>query len=242
MLLNQTGANNTVVGVNALCANTLGACNVAIGVNAGLALTTGNGNTIIGTGITGSAGMADTILIGAGGVTQLTVNPAGQLFTTSDIAPAGGIFVGTPLTTNRYIANASTGGGSLALYIGNAAIQTVSDIRLKENVVDTEVNASEELKKVRVVDFNWNDPSDTSYNNRNARGKWTGMIAQELIDVFPFAVNAPRKEEDLSIDTESELHWNIEPQQLVAVLIKAFQEQQDRIEALEAEVATLKGA
>ena len=135
----------------------------------------------------------------------------------------------------------SAGSGSATLYIGNAAINTSSDRRLKENIVDTVVDAAEELKRVRVVDFTWNDSSDTSYNNKNARGTWTGVIAQELVDVFPFAVNAPRKEEDLSIDHESEKTWMLNQDQLVPVLIKGFQQALTRIETLEAEVSELRG-
>ena len=67
------------------------------------------------------------------------------------------------------------------------------------------------------------------------------MIAQELVDVFPFAVNAPRKEEDLSIDHESEKTWMLNQDQLVPVLIKGFQQALTRIESLEAEVSELRG-
>jgi hypothetical protein len=61
------------------------------------------------------------------------------------------------------------------------------------------------------------------------------VIAQELVDVFPFAVNAPRTEEDLSIDQDSEKRWLVDQDQLVPVLIKAFQQSLSRIETLEAQ-------
>jgi hypothetical protein len=144
-----------------------------------------------------------------------------------------GIYIGTYNGDNQ-IRSSSAGGGSATLYIGNAAIQVSSDRRLKTNIADTTMSAVDKIKQVRIVDFNWNDPSDTSYNNRNARGTWTGVIAQELIDVFPFAVNAPRKEEDLSIDTESEKKWQVDQAHLVPVLMKAIQEQQTIIEELKA--------
>ena len=151
-----------------------------------------------------------------------------------------GIYIGT-FNGDNQIRSSSAGSGSSNLFIGNAQIQVSSDRRLKENIVDTVVDASEELKKVRVVDFTWNDPSDQSFNNKNARGTWTGVIAQELVDVFPFAVNAPRKEEDLSIDHESEKTWMLNQDQLVPVLIKGFQQALTRIETLEAEVSELRG-
>jgi hypothetical protein len=159
--------------------------------------------------------------------------------TDGDIVVDLGIVIGTYNGDNR-IAASSLGGGSATLYIGNAAIQVSSDRRLKTNIADTTMSAVDKIKQVRIVDFNWNDPSDTSYNNRNARGTWTGVIAQELIDVFPFAVNAPRKEEDLSIDTESEKKWQVDQAHLVPVLMKAIQEQQTTIEQLEARITTLE--
>jgi len=145
-----------------------------------------------------------------------------------------GVYVGAA-SGNNQIRSSSSGGGSTTLYIGNAAIQVSSDRRLKENIIDTPMSALDKLDQVRVVDFTWNDPDDTAVNNRNARGTWTGIIAQELVDVFPFAVNAPRNEDDLSIDEESESTWQVDQDQLVPVLIKAIQE-------LKAEVAALKGA
>jgi hypothetical protein len=156
-----------------------------------------------------------------------------------DIVVDLGIVIGTYNGDNR-IAASSLGGGSATLYIGNAAIQVSSDRRLKTNIADTTMSAVDKIKQIRIVDFNWNDPSDTSYNNRNARGTWTGVIAQELIDVFPFAVNAPRKEEDLSIDTESEKKWQVDQAHLVPVLMKAIQEQQTTIEQLEARITALE--
>jgi len=132
------------------------------------------------------------------------------------------------------ISQSSIGSSSQTYFIGNASIQVSSDRRIKENIVDTSLNAITELNKVRVVDFTWNDPSDKAINNRNSRGKWTGCIAQEIVDVFPFAVNAPRPEGG-EIDHDSEALWGMEYQHLVPVLIKGFQEQQAKIEALEAE-------
>jgi hypothetical protein len=126
---------------------------------------------------------------------------------------------------------------STTLYIGNAAIQVTSDQRLKRDIANTALDAAEELKKLRVVDFTWDDPSDTSFNNKNARGRWTGILAQELVEVFPFAVNAPRKEEDLSVDYDSKETWTVNQDQLVPVLVKAFQQAMERIETLEGMVA-----
>jgi hypothetical protein len=135
------------------------------------------------------------------------------------------------------IGPSSYAASSTTLYIGNAAIQVTSDQRLKRDIANTALEAAEELKKLRVVDFTWDDPSDTSFNNKNARGRWTGILAQELVEVFPFAVNAPRKEEDLSVDYDSKETWTVNQDQLVPVLVKAFQQAMERIETLEGMVA-----
>tara|TARA_R100001082_G_C4365728_1_gene161829 strand:- start:670 stop:1584 length:915 start_codon:yes stop_codon:yes gene_type:complete len=157
---------------------------------------------------------------------------------TGGLSVAGGVYIGATNDNNK-IDDASTGSSTTTLYIGNAAIQVSSDLRLKKNITNTQLNAVKEIQKIRVVDFEWNDPTDTSYNNRNARGKWTGIIAQELVNIFPFAVNAPRNPVDLSIDETSDEKWKVDQDQLVPVLIKAIQEQQSQIEILKSEVSRL---
>ena len=159
--------------------------------------------------------------------------------TDGNIVVDEGIYIGT-FNGDYQIRSTSAGGSTQPLYIGNAAIQVSSDERLKTNIVDTSISALDKINQVRVVDFNWNDPSDTSYNNRNARGLWTGVIAQEIVDVFPFAVNAPRNEEDLSIDNDSESIWQVDQSHLVPTLIKALQEADDKINALTARIEALE--
>ena len=159
--------------------------------------------------------------------------------TDGNIVVDEGIYIGT-FNGDYQIRSTSAGGSTQPLYIGNAAIQVSSDERLKTNIVDTSISALDKINQVRVVDFNWNDPSDTSYNNRNARGLWTGVIAQEIVDVFPFAVNAPRNEEDLSIDNDSESIWQVDHPHLVPTLIKALQEADDKIDALTARIEALE--
>jgi len=151
-----------------------------------------------------------------------------------------GVYIGS-FSGESQIRSDSAGTGSNTLFIGNQSIQTSSDRRIKENIVDTKIDASSQLKKVRVVDFTWNDPNDKATNNRNSRGEWTGCIAQEIVDVFPFAVNAPRPE-GKEIDYDSEFLWGMEYGQLVPVLIKGFQELHAKITTLESEVAALKAA
>jgi len=155
------------------------------------------------------------------------------------ILGTGGVYI-SAFDGDKLITDASQGGGSDALFIGNAQIQVSSDARIKKDVVNTNINATEELKKVRVVDFTWDDPKDQSYNNKNARGQWTGAIAQELISIFPHIINAPRDKETLKVDNDSERKWLVEYENLVPILIKSIQELSAKNDTLEARITTLE--
>jgi len=174
----------------------------------------------------------------AGGVERLKIGNAGKHYFNAD-GTAGRIYLNTT-NDNRSFGENSAGTGSAATYIGNAQIQVSSDVRIKENIQDTQLDALAAVKQISVKDFTWNDPKDTSHNNRNARGTWTGVIAQELVEILPFVVNAPRNEDDLEIDHDSEEIWTLDQSQLCPVLIKAMQQQQAMIETLEAKVAALE--
>ena len=186
----------------------------------------------------------DAILCFANGAAQLYFDNAKKFETTTTGTTTTGNGVLTGLVAaaagltqvdnaQSLISQASVGSSSTTYFIGNQSIQTSSDRRIKENIVDTEINALSKLKKVKVVDFNWNDPSDKAINNKNARGKWTGCIAQEIVDIFPHAVNAPRPE-GKEIDYNSEDLWTIQYEHLVPVLIKAVQELSYKVAVLEA--------
>ena len=261
--------SNTAVGYQALSSlNSDGADeNTCIGNIAGTALTTGSDNTLIGSEAAASAvgasnqivigksatGQADnSVTLGNADVTAVymaqdsgaTVYCATAMVGLSGTANSGnivvneGIYIAANNGDNQIRAN-SAGAGSTTLYIGNQSITTSSDVRIKENIVNTEVNALSKLNDLRVVDFTWNDTSDVSYNNRNARGKWTGLIAQEVIDHIPYVVNAVRDKETLdpipdakNEDGENRL-WGMEYDKLVPILIKAVQELSAKVEALE---------
>lgn len=144
----------------------------------------------------------------------------------SSIGTAGGLMIGAS-STNNLFDDASNGAGTTAMFIGNAAITVVSDIRLKKDITPTKMQAIEAFRRLNVVDFAWDDPSDTAPVNRNTRGRWTGLIAQETIDVFPFIINAP----DSGCKTcragekcEKHSYWFVEYEALVPTLIKGFQE------------------
>ena len=104
--------------------------------------------------------------------------------------------------------------------------------RLKTDIMPSQFDATSALLALAVKDYVWDDPFDQSYNNRNARGVWTGLIAQEVVEVTPWAVNAPRTL-DGQIDHTSERMWQVEFDHLVPVLVKGWQAHESRIAALE---------
>ena len=59
------------------------------------------------------------------------------------------------------------------------------------------------------------------------------MVAQEMVEHVPHIINAPRKEETLEIDNESEDMWSVDFEHLVPTLVKAVQELSAKIEHIE---------
>ena len=143
-----------------------------------------------------------------------------------------GCIIGADSVNNRIDDGSAGASGTTTLYIGNASITVSSDERIKENIVDTQSNGLEVINKFRVVDFTWDDPSDQSINNKNARGTWTGFLAQEAVKVAPYSVNAPRPE-GKDIDYDSENLWTMNYEQLVPILAKAIQELSTKVTVLE---------
>ena len=93
-----------------------------------------------------------------------------------------------------------------------------SDRKLKRNIADTKYGLSDILK-LRAVDFDW----DRKHNNTHD----VGFIAQEVETVIPELV----KEREGLNDDDSFL--TVDYAKLVPVLVKAIQEQQKQIKALQ---------
>ena len=170
-----------------------------------------------------------------------TASPSGtvELHVAGGAYASGGVYIGAVNDNNRF-RNVSTGAGSTTMYIGNQSITTSSDKRLKKDIEDSKVDSCFLISKLRFIDFTWDDPSDQCVNNKNSRGRWTSVIAQEAVEHIPTMINAPRKE-DGSLDHESEDTWHLDASAGLPLALKAIQEltkQNDelkkRIEALEA--------
>ena len=184
----------------------------------------------------------NTAVSGNLGVTSYATTDA--YFWSKGVGSAGGLFLGAAGSQNGQISQGSTGSGTISTYIGNALITAVSDLRLKENVVDTKRNALKILEQLRVVDHTWNDPSDQCENNRNSRGVWMGLIAQEAQPIIPWLVNKPT--EDINENGDPQ-YWHMDYGYSVPLLVKAIQElnvitqaQSQTIDSLTARIVTLE--
>jgi hypothetical protein len=140
-----------------------------------------------------------------------------------------GVIIGPSDSTNNLIDNATNGSGASTLYIGNTSITTSSDARLKTDIKSTSIDALNLIDELNVVDFGWDDPTDTIKYGKNYRGKYVGMLAQETVKVAPWIINDQGGGRDCTncmAGLECDVHgmFQVEYQHLVPTLVKAIQE------------------
>ena len=155
--------------------------------------------------------------------------------TPSNVGPgvviAGGGFAITDVT-NAWIDDGSHGNGTVTHYIGDQAIQTASDSRVKRDIETWNGRALALINKFRIVKFAWSDPDGSGLDKQNARGPFIGTLAQEAIDVAPWIINAPADSKDCptcraGLECDKPDHgyrWHVQYEHLVPTLIKGFQE------------------
>ena len=148
--------------------------------------------------------------------------------TSSTGAFAGGAFISssTSATTQIGFVNPNGTVGSISSTGTATAYTTSSDYRLKENVQPM-VGALDTIAQLNPVTYNWKvDGSDGQ-----------GFIAHELQAVVPDCVSG---EKDAVDDEGRPRYQGVDTSFLVATLVKAVQEQQAIITALEARIAALE--
>jgi hypothetical protein len=128
------------------------------------------------------------------------------------------------VTDNKFLVN-----GAGTIYAVNTTVQSVSDIAFKENIRDLELGLKHilDLKPRR---FDWKEGK--GLNEKNT----IGFIAQEVEESIPDIVK-----DDWKVNMQDDkVYKSLGMTNMIPVLVKAMQEQQQMIETLKAEVAELK--
>ena len=215
---NTTASNNTAVGYQAGYSNTTGASHVFIGQGSGYNNTTGTQNTFLGqnSGYSNTTGY-NNVFIG---------NGSGYSMTTGNKNTIVGLYTGNGggldiRTSSNYIVLSDGDGNPRAYnnatnwYQGNNSTlwSITSDARIKKNVVSLESGLNI-ISALRPVEFDYiaNDKHDI------------GFIAQEYQTVLPEQVN--EKDDGMLSLTPN----------LVPYLVKAIQELNAKVTALEAKL------
>lgn len=198
--------------------------NVIIGNNYGTSLTVGNENVLIGPNISSStagAGPGGCVVLGtnsgfsAAGLIQNSVAiGAGAkvgVSNTVQFLDAGGVSGGTMRFQSQTVSDGGwLGGGLTTASIDNAGniIRTVSDARMKKKIKPIN-GALEKIMQLKPVSYYFKNPSIS-------KKKEYGLIAQDLLKVFPELVNS-------GIDKEN-TYLSVNYLPLISVLIQAVQE------------------
>ena len=127
--------------------------------------------------------------------------------------------------------------GNGVIYATNTSLQSISDVRLKENIVDAN-SQWDDIKALRFRNFNWK--SDSGY----ADGKtYLGLIAQEVEPISPNLIEIDAQDkEDIENGVPDPEYKTVNYSIVWMKAVKALQEAQARIETLEAKVAALEGS
>ena len=245
---NTTGNSNTAVGANSLKANTTAVDNVAVGFAALASNTGGSGNTAAGyqamnlntTGATNSA-------IGAGALQNNTTGSSNvAIGNNAALNVAGGA------NNNIHIGNSGVSGDNNTIRIGAGGVQTSffvagvsgtttglsgaipvlidgngqlgtasSSARFKEDI-QSMGDASDDLMRLRPVTFRYKQPYIDGTKPLDY-----GLIAEEVAKVYP----------DLVVrDAQGKIE-TVQYQKLTPMLLNEVQKLQERIAALESELA-----
>ena len=147
-----------------------------------------------------------------------TSNPAPSRVTVdggSSIVPMSTRVTPTTGFTHYYFYNGNGVVGSISTNGSSTSFNTSSDYRLKENIVDAPLG---NIDNIKVRSFDWiADGSHQTY----------GFIAQELVEVAPYAVHQPQDAEEMMA---------VDYSKLVPMMIKEIQDLKAEVNQLKAKV------
>lgn len=197
-------------------------------------------------------GPSSIIKFSAGGNTErmrISNNSYGTLLAIGTTSPTNGGSAASWLTLNGTTAGTYSGGlafaynsaakayqfwdnnnfyvqnGALGVYLARDASSwsSVSDERLKD-ITGSIDNAVEKLMTLRAVNFSWKSDETNKEN--------LGLIAQDVEKVFPQVVDKNKLSIGVNNNTDDNEYLGVRYQDLVPVLVKAMQEQQQEINEL----------
>ncbi len=136
-----------------------------------------------------------------------------------------GIVVGEiTYNADKHFDDSSHASAHVTMYIGDETIDvSVSDKRLKENIVDSVLNAVELIGRMKIKDFDWKPPKEN-------KGRMTGLIAQDVYKYLPQYVSMPIEEKN---EAGEDNMWSVKYNMMVPMLLKAVQELASKVEKLE---------
>ena len=154
-------------------------------------------------------------------------NTIGNIFTT-----AGNVGIGTTAPSGMLHLNGSalfTSSGDLTCIGDITAFGSISDRRLKENIVNIPLNlALDKVKGLRPVTFTWRD----TIQNKAKRGTTdAGFIAQEVEEVVEYAVG------EFDDIVSGERYKKLNHERIIPYLVGAVQLLQQKIDDLESRLA-----
>jgi hypothetical protein len=127
------------------------------------------------------------------------------------------------VTDNKFLVN-----GAGTIYAVNTTVQSVSDLRFKENIRDLETGLSEILA-LKPRRFDWKEGKGMDIKNS------IGFIAQEVEEVLPDLV----KDDWINNASDNTSYKSLGMTNMIPTLVKAIQEQQAQIEELKAKILSL---
>lgn len=224
---NEDGDFNTAVGNYSLYSNTDGGFNTAVGKNALIGNTTGDDNTAIGeSALRWNSTGSDNVAIGAQSQSS-TLNTTGS----QNILIGSGTQLQGNFNNSILIGYNLTAAASNTVRIGNLSSTSygiygtwsnLSDARSKHDIIPLE-KGLDLVKLLKPVQFVYNSQSDEKYSY--------GFLAQ---DVKASLNDVGATNSGMVSQMDSEL-LGMKTDELIAVLVKAVQEQQAEIEKLKAQ-------
>jgi hypothetical protein len=135
------------------------------------------------------------------------------------------VSTGTGTTGVQYFKNANGVVGQIYTSGSTTTYATSSDYRLKQDLKD--YNGLELVSRIKTYDYEWKSDNNRAF----------GVLAHELQEVIPYAVNGEKDETFEDGETKAQM---VDYSKLVPVLVKAVQEQQAQILELSAKVSALE--